>query len=187
MMEDYVSSRKPFGIEGNFVKTKDFHKNKKNCKKAILCYGKNKIKGYVERNIISHNINMINKWKVYVPRANNIGTELSDDNLNAFVGNPNSVCTESYLFVSNDFGQCEAENLVKYLKTRFSRFMHSLAKASQDATSKTYQFVPMQNFTNNSDIKWNKSISEIDKQLYKKYGLSPDEIEFIEQKIKPME
>ena len=65
--------------------------------------------------------------------------------------------------------------------------MHSLAKASQDATSKTYQFVPMQNFTNNSDIKWNKSISEIDKQLYKKYGLSPDEIEFIEQKIKPME
>lgn len=187
MMEDYVSSRKPFGIEGNFIKTKDFHKNKKNCKKAILCYGKNKIKGYVERNIISHNINMINKWKVYVPRANNIGTELSDDNLNAFVGNPNSVCTESYLFVSNDFGQCEAENLVKYLKTRFSRFMHSLAKASQDATSKTYQFVPMQDFTDNSDIKWNKGVSEIDKQLYKKYGLSPDEIEFIEQKIKPME
>lgn len=187
MMEDYVSSRKPFGIEGNFIKTKDFHKNKKNCKKAILCYGKNKIKGYVERNIISHNINMINKWKVYVPRANNIGTELSDDNLNAFVGNPNSVCTESYLFVSNNFGQCEAENLVKYLKTRFSRFMHSLAKASQDATSKTYQFVPMQDFTDNSDIKWNKGVSEIDKQLYKKYGLSPDEIEFIEQKIKPME
>ena len=77
--------------------------------------------------------------------------------------------------------------MVKYIKTRFVRFMHGLAKASQDATSKTYKFVPMQDFTNNSDIKWNKSISEIDKQLYDKYGLSPDEIEFIEQKIKPME
>lgn len=81
----------------------------------------------------------------------------------------------------------KALNLIKYLNSKFARFMHSLAKASQDATSKTYQFVPIQDFTNDSDIKWNKSIAEIDKQLYAKYGLSQEEIEFIEQKIKPME
>lgn len=65
--------------------------------------------------------------------------------------------------------------------------MHSIAKASQDATAKTYRFIPIQDFTENSDINWNRSVSEIDKQLYKKYNLSEDEIKFIEEKIKPME
>lgn len=64
--------------------------------------------------------------------------------------------------------------------------MHSLAKASQHATSKTYRFVPLQDFTEQSDIDWSRSIEEIDQQLYVKYGLSQDEIAFIESKIKPM-
>lgn len=64
--------------------------------------------------------------------------------------------------------------------------MHSLAKASQDATAKTYRFVPLQDFTENSDIDWSKLIPEIDAQLYKKYGLSADEINFIEKMIRPM-
>ena len=66
------------------------------------------------------------------------------------------------------------------------RFMHSLAKASQDATAKTYKFVPLQDFTTNSDIDWTKSIPEIDQQLYKKYQLSAEEVAFIESMIKPM-
>ena len=64
--------------------------------------------------------------------------------------------------------------------------MHSLAKASQDATSKTFKFVPLQDFTPNSDINWGKSIAEIDQQLYKMYGLSEAEVAFIERMIKPM-
>lgn len=64
--------------------------------------------------------------------------------------------------------------------------MHSLAKASQDATAKTYKFVPVQDFTPNSDIDWTKSIPEIDQQLYKKYQLSAEEVAFIERMIKPM-
>ena len=64
--------------------------------------------------------------------------------------------------------------------------MHSLAKASQDATAKTYKFVPLQCFTTNSDIDWSKSISEINQQLYKKYNLSEEEIAFVESMIKPM-
>ena len=80
----------------------------------------------------------------------------------------------------------KSENLRKYLTTKFTRFQHSLAKASQDATSKTFRFVPVQNFTENSDIDWSKSTQEIDKQLYTKYKLTNEEIEFIESMIKPM-
>ena len=65
--------------------------------------------------------------------------------------------------------------------------MHGIAKASHDASRTTYKFVPVQDFTSNSDINWSKSIAEIDKQLYKKYGLSEDEINYIESMIKPME
>ena len=123
-----------------------------------------------------------------MPYANNIRTELYDDNLNAFVGQPNSVATETFLVVGADLflDENSAQALVQYLKTRFARFMHSLSKASQHATSKTYRFVPLQDFTVQPDIDWNKSISEIDQQLYKKYELSEDEIAFIERKIKPM-
>ncbi|TDG36352.1 hypothetical protein EZJ43_07455 [Pedobacter changchengzhani] len=72
------------------------------------------------------------------------------------------------------------------MSTRFVRFMHSLAKASQDATSKTYKFVPLQDFTTTSDIDWSKPIPEIDQQLYAKYGLTEEKIVFIGSMIKPM-
>lgn len=62
-----------------------------------------------------------------------------------------------------------------------------MAKSSQDATSKTYRFVPLQDFTSNSDIDWSQSIPDIDRQLYSKYNLSDDEIAFIEKMIKPMD
>ena len=123
--------------------------------------------------------NWINTYKIYVPRANNIGTELNDDNLNSFIGNKNTICTESYIVIGADLGMTmhEARNLCNYLKTRFVRFMHSLAKVSQDATSKTYRFIPMQDFSK----PWT------DEELYAKYNLTQEEIDFIESMIKPME
>lgn len=78
-------------------------------------------------------------------------------------------------------------NLKNYMQTKFVRFLHSLAKSSQDATAKTYMFVPSQDFTYDSDVDWTKSIPEVDKQLYAKYGLSQDEIDFIETHVKEME
>lgn len=113
---------------------------------------------------------------------------MNDDNLNTFIGTPNTICTESYIVIGINLNLDEhsAKNLSQYLTTKFARFLHSLGKASQDATSKTYKFIPLQDFTAKSDIDWSKSISEIDQQLYKKYGLSEDEISFIESMIKPM-
>ena len=68
----------------------------------------------------------------------------------------------------------------------FERFNTNKIKASQDATSKTYKFIPIQNFTSKSDIDWSKSTAEIDRHLYAKYKLTKEEIEFIESMIKPM-
>lgn len=130
----------------------------------------------------------IDAYKVFTPRANNIGTELNDDNLNTFIGNPNTICTESYVVVGIDLelNSDSSSNICKYFTTKFCRFQHSIGKASQDATSKTYKFIPLQNFTADSDIDWNKTIKEIDSQLYKKYNLTNEEINFIESMIKSM-
>ena len=186
---DLISSRKPFGLDGNFIKSDDFYSLKHEVDNPVKCYGKAKTIGYVNRNIIVNHKEWINKWKVLTPYANNIGTELNDDNLNSFVSEPGSICTETYIVIGADqnLDELEALNITIYLKTKFLRFMLSLAKTSQHATAKTYRFVPIQDFTKNSDIDWNRSVSEIDKQLYKKYNLSEDEIKFIEEKIKPME
>ncbi|MBP3772454.1 MAG: Eco57I restriction-modification methylase domain-containing protein [Treponema sp.] len=185
---EYVSSRKPFGLDTTFAKSSHFKDSSDGLKKPVFCYGKNWSVGYIENEQVPAHKEWINNWKVFTSRANNIGTELNDDNLNAVVGKPNTVCTESYLLlgINLNLDETAANNICRYFKTKFARFMHSLAKASQDATAKTYRFVPLQDFTATSDIDWSKSIPEIDKQLYKKYGLSKDEIEFIETKVKEM-
>jgi hypothetical protein len=186
MMMQHISSRKPFGIEGNFVRSSEFYHDKTSG--LIKCYGKAQNIGYISSDEVLSHQEWIEKWKVYMPYANNIGTELNDDNQNAFVGEPNSVCTETFLVVGADLNLTKktCKNLVTYLKTKYARFLLSLAKNSQHGTNKTYRFVPLQDFTSKSDIDWSKSISDIDKQLYKKYNLSEDEINFIESMIKPM-
>ncbi|KFL42554.1 restriction endonuclease [Lysinibacillus sp. BF-4] len=183
----YISASKPFGLRGYFIKDKNFHETTSNLKNPVQCYGRAKV-GYVEYENIPNRHEWINKWKVFAPKSNNIGTELSDDNFNTIIGMPNTICTETYLVFGADLGlnQESAENLSKYLKTKFFRYLHSLAKASQDAALKTYRFIPVQDFENNSDINWKQSSDDISKQLYKKYNFSIEEIAHVESKIKLM-
>ena len=185
----FVSSRKPFGIDGAFVKNDEYKSTALGLNEPIMCFGKAKKVGFVEQAQVTIHEEWINKWKVYLPYANNIGTELNDDNQNAFVGSPKTICTETFLVVGAELelNEMSANNLCKYLKTRFARFLHSLAKISQHGTAKTYRFVPLQDFTDKSDIDWSKSVAEIDQQLYKKYNLDDSEVTFIESMIKPME
>ena len=75
---------------------------------------------------------------------------------------------------------------MKYVKTKFARTMLGVLKRTQDNPPEKWKYVPLQNFTSNSDIDWSKSISEIDQQLYKKYGLNEAEINFIETHVKEM-
>lgn len=174
-----ISARKPFGFESQIIKTSIFHDTRDNMDTPILCYGKAARIGYIELTEIHSHSEWIDKWKVYVPESNNIGTELNDDNQNSFVGSPGTICTETYLVVGAtlDLTQEKASNLSNYLRTRFARFLLSLAKISQHGTGKTYRFIPLQDF----------SKSWTDAELYAKYGLTAEEIDFIESKIKPME
>jgi hypothetical protein len=185
---EHVSVLRPFGFRGYFVNNEKFRSSNEGLLDPIICYGKGKKIGYIERSEVLVKQEWINNYKVFTPRANNIGTELNDDNLNTFIGVPGTVCTESYIVLGADLNldKKSANNLSLYFTTKFVRFLHSLAKASQDATSKTYKFVPLQNFTKSSDIDWSKPIQEIDQQLYTKYGLTDEEVAFIESMIKPM-
>lgn len=179
VLSNHVSSRKPFGLPGEIYRNPLYHKTKDGLIDPLLCYSKGMTIGYVERNIIVTNTEYIDRWKVFVPRANNIGMDTPDDNLNSFLGRPGEISTESYMTVCADLDYTEEQciNLAGYLRTKFARFCHLWMKASQDATSKTYAFVPMQDFSK----PWT------DEELYEKYNLTDDEISFIESMIKPME
>ena len=187
-MSEFISSLRPFGFRGYFTKDESYQATDKNLIKPVLCYGKGKQIGYVEEELINKNVEFINVWKVFIARANNIGTELPDDNLNAFLGKPKEICTESYLVVGAELNldHKSCENLTKYFRTKFARYMHSLSKPSQDATAKTFRFVPLQDFTEKSDIDWTKPINKIDEQLFEKYNLAEDEINHIKDSIKDM-
>lgn len=187
-LQDHVSSLRPFGFRGYFTRDEKFKSSSVGLNDFVICYGKGRVKGFVERSDVTVRPEWIGNWKVFTPRANNIGTELSDDNLNTFVGEPITVCTESYLVVGAnlDLNKDSAENLKKYFSTKFVRYLHGLAKGSQDATSKTFRFVPLVDFTSESKIDWAKSIEEIDQQLSSMYDLTNDERSHIEKRIKPM-
>ena len=99
----------------------------------------------------------------------------------------NNVCTESYILIGKYNNKREPQSLLKYIKTKFARFLILQSISSIHISKSTLQFVPLQDFTSNSDIDWSRSIGEIDAQLYEKYGLERDEIDFMERMIKPME
>lgn len=178
-LNNHISAAKAFGFRTFFINDPKFRKTNSGLKDPVVCYGRGGSVGYVEDEEVTSHREWIGNWKVYIPESNNIGTELNDDNQNSFVGAPKTICTETYLVVGADLNLDEtmANNLSEYLRTRFARFLLSLAKISQHGTGKTYQFVPVQDF----------SKAWTDAELYAKYGLTEEEIAFIESMIKPME
>lgn len=135
---------------------------------------------------------MIDKWKVIVSRVfyEHAGKADKDGKCRVLsildVLSPKTVCTETYLVVDSFDDKEEAKNLRKYLESKFVRFLILQASSSIMITKNSFIFVPLQDFTSNSDIDWSKSIPEIDRQLYRKYGLDEKEISFIESHVKEM-
>ena len=104
-----------------------------------------------------------------------------------FILNMNEVCTMSYLVISNSNNEKHELIVRAYMMTKFARVLIlPTIVGGISLTSKNFIFVPIQDFSDNSDIDWSKSIDDIDKQLYKKYSLTEDEIVYIESTIKPM-
>lgn len=128
----------------------------------------------------------LEKWKVLLPRANGSGA-IGEVLSTPLIGEPLIGYTQSFIGIGAFGAKNEAEAALKYVKSKFCRTMLGILKITQDNNRDTWRLVPVQDFTNNSDIDWSKSIEEIDKQLYRKYNLSDKEIAFIEEKVRPME
>ena len=140
---------------------------------------------------VSKNKDIVNSWKLFISKADGAAGQLGNPIPakiigKAELGDKQTICTETFLAVAPFVRKNEALNAISYTKTKFFRFMVGIRKL-KNMTRDTYQFVPLQDFTKDSDIDWSKSIKEIDTQLYAKYGLTDEEIAFIESMIRPME
>ena len=126
------------------------------------------------------------KYKVFIPQANGSGA-IGEVLSTPLIGEPLIGATETFLSIGAYETYFEADATLKYVKTKFARALLGILKITQANTKEKWAKVPIQDFTPNSDIDWSQSISDIDQQLYKKYNLSQDEIDFIEEKVKSME
>lgn len=169
-----VSSRKPFALETTFKGRKTRRAD------DVLIYQNGGI-GYVARDQVPAGTDLIDKWKIYVGRAapgtGNRDTYPHRILSTPFIGEPGSICSETYLCISPFNTQAEAESALSYLSCRLTRLLILLHKPSQDTTRKVYTFVPTQEWTK----RWT------DEDLYAKYGITASEIDFIEKVVRPME
>lgn len=124
-------------------------------------------------------------YNVLISEANNTG-KFGETLVEPLISYPNEGATDSFISIGSFQTEGEAINAKKYIKTKFSRALLGVKKATQHTAKSVWEYVPLQDFTEDSDIDWSKSIHEIDIQLYKKYGFSKEEIDFIESHVKEM-
>lgn len=142
---------------------------------------------WIDSSLVPKNRDRIDEYKLLLPRSGNPNTTIIGKPI---ICEPNTCCSNTYVIVLNKEcinGKTLATNLYNYITTKFFRFLVATRTTTQSMSSPAYEFVPLQDFSENSDIDWSVSVAEIDRQLYRKYHLSEDEIEYIESMIKPME
>lgn len=140
---------------------------------------------YVRRDYIVDAGGTLDKYSLLVSKANgsgNFGETLSAP----IISDPGLGYLQTFIGIGQFDNLEEAENVNKYIKCKFTRAMLGVLKITQDCPGPKWKYVPLQDFTSSSDIDWSKSVHEIDLQLYKKYGLSDEEITFIETNVKEM-
>lgn len=155
---------------------------------AIGFYGRTESKRcirYAQRSLFEEHPNL-EYYKVLVPESNGSGA-IGEVLSTPLIGEPLIGVTQTFITIGAFKTRAEAEACLKYVKTRFARTMLGMLKATQHNPKDTWRLVPLQDFTSSSDIDWSRSVDEIDAQLYRKYGLDPSEIAFIEEKVRPME
>ena len=147
--------------------------------------GTQRVYRWIKKSYILDN-EYLSSFNVFIPEAN--GTGIMGEVLSTpLIGNPAVGHTDTFLSIGVFASREEAAACLKYIKTKFARCLLGTLKVTQHTPKDTWANVPMQDFTENSDIDWSKSVEEIDTQLYKKYKLNDKEITFIESMIKPME
>jgi hypothetical protein len=162
-----VGPQTPFGLLSSF---NDFSDKKT----GLTVYGNKRIGFLPEKYSITKNASIIGKWKIFVPKAVGSGSSETDV-INPIIAAPNTVCTQTYLFIGPFIDETQCENVVSYIGTKFFHFMVSLIKNTQDGMAKVYQFVPLVDVNQ----EWN------DSKLYKLFGLTQEEINYIETSVWP--
>lgn len=179
---EIVSSQKPFGLR-TYVKP---------TLTGELTLKTNKGRGPFERGMVLDGLEMIEQWKVTISclTAEHAGQTDKEGRKRIIssldILKPLEICTETYLVVGSVNSEFEVKALFKYMCTTFVRFMISVLTATQHLSKDKFALVPIQDFTSESDVPWNKSVEEIDEYLFDKYGLSDTERDFIRKMIKPM-
>lgn len=176
MLESIITSRKPFGLD-SFIRGNE----KKQINDIVLVSSAGR--GYIDRNKILQGQKLIDSYKVIIGKALSGHIGETDENGQVKVLAkvellyPGEVCTESYLCIGNFQSKTMGENLESYLKTKFTRFLLLQVLTSMNITKDKFCFVPIQDFSK----PWT------DAELYTKYNLTQEEIDFIESMIKPMD
>lgn len=164
-----VSSQKPFGLRTFFHGKPDPAR----LKNPVKLFGSQKV-SWVARSAIPANTPWIDKWKVLTTRVQGTSAAIETKFLSKpIIAEPGTACTESYVVAGVFDTEAHATNYAKYLRTRFARFLVSLRKSTQDAPKNVYAFIP--------DLPLNQEWT--DAKLYKRYGLTQDEIAFIESQV----
>jgi len=165
-----------------------FHDDKPNDKtEYIQVLGRlnnSRVIKWIRRDFLDSHINL-DYYKVILPKSNGSGS-LGEKLSTPLIGRPSLGHNQTFISIGALKTIEEANNLLNYIKTKFVRLLLGSLKVTQDNKKDVWRNIPLQDFTSNSDIDWNKSIQEIDKQLYSKYKLSEEEIGFIESMIKSM-
>ena len=167
---EFVSVQTPFGLLSSFKSYK-----KDPFKGAVKIFG-NQFVGYISEEQISKNKQWVSEHKILIPKVFGTG-EISTDNIKPIYAAPNSCCTQTYLVIGPFANEKRCRSVIRYIRTKFFHFMLNIKKNTQDAMRGVYQFVPQQNF----DEEWT------DEKLYRKYGLTAEEIAYIEKMVRPME
>jgi hypothetical protein len=166
-----VSSRKPYGLPTNF-------RGASHPQAGSLRLFQNGGIGYIQKEEVLAGQDLINSWKIFVSKAYGAGNDYPHSILGQpFIGEPGTVCTETYLAIGPFADEKEARSALSYISTKFFRFLVMLHKPAQDAARSVYSLVPDQDFS--------RIFS--DEYLYSLYGLSDAEISFIDDLVRPME
>ncbi len=186
--DSIVSPRNPYKFDNNLFNSNE---SSNNTIRVLGIENKKRIYKNFSSKSIGRNNNEISKYKLFISKADGaagqIGYPIPARIIGkAELGEPNTICTETFLRIGPFENKSITLNVKKYTETKFFRLLVGVRK-NKNMTQSTYSFVPMQDFRNDSNINWNNPIEEIDKELYKKYNLSEEEINFIESMIKPMD
>ena len=185
-MTEITKGRNAFGIVGKpDVVNSISQVEKKDGLIKLQCKGE-EIRWTDPKNV-TKSIDVFENYKVFISKS--AGDPGKDRRVigKPYIGEPYSCCTDSLIPIGKFDNIDEAINLQSYLKTRFVRYMISILKVSQNVYQNVYQFVPIQNFKNNSDITWGDGLDDLDEQLYKKYNLTDEQISWIINKIDKVE